>query len=74
MTLFPAEELAPAARRDRCRSCGHKLQDPVSLAYGIGPDCRAALGITSGPRVVRLARVRAGGNVDGQGDLLAEEE
>ncbi|MER7213177.1 DUF6011 domain-containing protein [Streptosporangium sp. NPDC000239] len=61
-------------RRGRCRICRHKLQDPVSQAYGIGPDCRAALGLTKGPRLIRLTRVRAGGHVPGQEDLLAGEE
>ncbi|MFD0472697.1 DUF6011 domain-containing protein [Nonomuraea thailandensis] len=30
----------------RCRCCRHKLLDPVSLAYGMGPDCRKRLGTT----------------------------
>ncbi|MFD9949853.1 DUF6011 domain-containing protein [Nonomuraea sp. NPDC059022] len=55
----------------RCRCCRHKLADPVSLAYGIGPDCRERLGITRRRRL-RLSRVRPGGDCPGQGDLLEE--
>lgn len=28
---------------DRCRSCGRPLQDPESIAAGLGPKCRRAL-------------------------------
>ncbi|WP_157253180.1 DUF6011 domain-containing protein [Nonomuraea typhae] len=55
----------------RCRSCHHKIADPVSLAYGIGPDCRERLGI-SPRRRLRLARVRPGGDCEGQTDILEE--
>ncbi|GAA2861449.1 DUF6011 domain-containing protein [Nonomuraea rubra] len=55
----------------RCRCCRHKLQDPVSLAYGIGPDCRKALGIVS-RKPVRITGVPTGWDVDGQTDLLEE--
>lgn len=60
--------------RDRCRICRHRLKDPVSMQVGIGPDCRAALGITPHRQRVRLARVRDGGDVPGQGDLLDGEK
>ena len=56
----------------QCRCCRRKLEDPVSLAYGIGPDCRKRLGIAPRARV-RLARTRPGGDCEGQGDLLEED-
>ncbi|MFB4280832.1 DUF6011 domain-containing protein [Nonomuraea sp. MTCD27] len=59
------------ATTGRCRCCRHKLLDPVSLSYGIGPDCRRKLGIT--PRKpVRIAGVPAGWEIEGQGDLLED--
>ena len=73
MTLFPEEPTSDKPVRDRCRICHHKLRDPVSMQVGIGPDCRAALGITPHRRRVRLARVRDGGACEGQEDLFAQE-
>ena len=55
-----------------CRRCHRALTDPVSLGFSIGPTCRDRLGITSRRRAVRLARVRAGGDVEGQLDVLGE--
>lgn len=60
-----------AARTGRCRCCRHKLEDPVSLAYGIGPDCRKKLGIVS-RRPVRITGVPTGWDCEGQADLLEE--
>lgn len=72
MTLFPADEPeTDPCTSGECRRCHRALTDPVSLGYSIGPTCRERLGIT-GRRAVRLARVRAGGEVPGQGDLLGE--
>lgn len=60
-----------AARAGRCRCCRHKLLDPVSLAYGIGPDCRKRLGIA--PRKpVRITGVETWRDCEGQTDLLEE--
>lgn len=59
--------------RGRCRICRHRLRDPVSREIGIGPECRKALNLTPRRRGVRLARVRDGGDVPGQGDLLEGE-
>jgi hypothetical protein len=75
VTLFADEptEPAPGEHSARCRRCRRELTDAESLGYSIGPVCRQRLGITSGPRVVRLARVRPCGDCDGQGDLLGEE-
>ncbi|MFI6594959.1 DUF6011 domain-containing protein [Nonomuraea sp. NPDC050536] len=53
----------------RCRCCHRPLTEDVSLGYELGPTCRKRLGITSRQRV-RLARVRPGGDCEGQGDLL----
>lgn len=72
MILFPADEPEPdACVSGECRRCHRALKDPVSLGYAIGPTCRERLGIT-GRRAVRLARVRAGGDVPGQLDVLGE--
>jgi hypothetical protein len=53
----------------RCRCCKRLLTADDSLGYVIGPTCRKRLGITSRQRV-RLARVKPGGDCEGQGDLL----
>ncbi|MFI6496884.1 DUF6011 domain-containing protein [Nonomuraea typhae] len=55
----------------RCRCCRRLLRAEESLGYGIGPDCRQRLGITPRRRL-RLARVRPGGECEGQTSLLAE--
>lgn len=73
MTLFPEEPTPDKPVRDRCRICRHRLRDPVSREIGIGPECRKALNLTPRRRGVRLARVRDGGDCEGQEDLLAEE-
>ncbi|MGV9803903.1 DUF6011 domain-containing protein, partial [Mycobacterium sp. NPDC003449] len=31
----------------RCRSCGRRLQDAVSIAAGLGPKCRRALTVAA---------------------------
>lgn len=59
--------------RGRCRICRHRLKDPVSREIGIGPECRKALNPTPRRHGVRLARIRDGGDCEGQEDLLAEE-
>ncbi|MFC4006604.1 DUF6011 domain-containing protein [Nonomuraea purpurea] len=75
MTLLDLDEPAPTVGESptvgQCRSCHHKLQDPVSLAYGIGPDCRKKLGIV--PRQpVRITGVEMWRDCEGQTDLLEE--
>jgi hypothetical protein len=32
---------AGLAAAHRCRECGRRITDPVSVAAGVGPDCRA---------------------------------
>jgi hypothetical protein len=59
-----------AARTGHC-VCGRPIWDPVSLHYGIGPDCRRRLGIVS-RRPVRITGVPAGWDCEGQADLLEE--
>jgi hypothetical protein len=40
--LQRAEALEDGLRAaGRCQDCGRRLSDPVSVAAGIGPDCRA---------------------------------
>lgn len=74
MIPFPADEPPDEpCTSGECRRCHRALTDPVSLGFSIGPTRRERLGITSRRRAVRLARVRAGGEVEGQGDLLGEE-
>lgn len=34
---------AALAAGDRCRVCGHDLEDPRSVARGVGPDCYAKM-------------------------------
>lgn len=72
MTLF-AEEGTP--RSVKCRACPRMLTDPASIALGFGPCCAKRLGLIPArrPRVASV-RTRAGGDVEGQGDLLAEGE
>lgn len=53
-----------AALTGRC-VCGRKIWDPVSLHFGIGPDCRRKLGIVS-RRPVRITGVPSGWECDGQ--------
>ncbi|MEV6036014.1 DUF6011 domain-containing protein [Nonomuraea sp. NPDC052116] len=52
--------------------CGRHLTAPESRRRGFGPECAEKLGIIppSSPRFRR----RDGGDCDGQGDLLAEQE
>ena len=59
------------AHTARCRACKRKLSDPESLGFVIGPTCRKRLGIDTGGRI-RLARVRPGGDCEGQTDLLED--
>jgi len=54
-----------------CRCCRHALRDPVSLAYGIGPDCRKRLGIVS-RKPVRITGVEMWRDCEGQTNLLEE--
>lgn len=72
MTLFVSEEGTP--RPVKCRACPKTLTDPASIARGFGPCCAKKLGLIPErrPRGVSV-RTRAGGDVEGQGDLLAEE-
>jgi hypothetical protein len=57
-----------------CQDCHRKLTDPRDVAPGRGRDCARKRGIVvTSPRRVRLARVRGWVEIDGQGDLLAEE-
>ncbi|WP_433364186.1 hypothetical protein [Streptosporangium sp. CA-115845] len=77
MIPFPADDEAPAAPRfTRCRACRKPLKARKWQELGFGRCCARRLGLlpAAGPRLVRLARVRAGGDVEGQADLLAEEE
>ena len=57
----------------RCRCCRRGLEDPVSLAYGIGPDCRKRLGIAP-RRPVRVTGVPAWRDCEGQADLLETDD
>lgn len=71
MNLLDLDEprVGESPTQARCRCCRHKLLDPVSLAYGIGPDCRKRLGIA--PRKpVRISGVPTGWDVEGQIDML----
>ncbi|GAA0853354.1 DUF6011 domain-containing protein [Streptosporangium amethystogenes subsp. fukuiense] len=71
MTLF-AEEGTP--RPVKCGACPRMLTDPVSIARGFGPCCAKNLGLLPEQRRRGSSgRVRAGGSVEGQEDLLAEE-
>ncbi len=75
MIPFPSDEEAPDVPvRGRCRECRRPLYDPRWIALGWGEDCAKKLGLlpASSPRV-RLGGVRAGGDVEGQEDLLAGE-
>lgn len=73
MTLFPSEnEETPCTVL--CRACHRPLTTPESRARRHGEKCAKDRGLLpAGPRIVRLARVRAGGSVKGQEDLLAGE-
>ncbi|WP_326642956.1 DUF6011 domain-containing protein [Streptosporangium sp. NBC_01755] len=74
MTLFATETETP--RTGKCGACRKVLTDPKWIALGFGKCCAKRLGLIPArrPRGVSLsARVRAGGDVEGQGDLLAEE-
>ncbi|MFN2636845.1 MAG: DUF6011 domain-containing protein [Gemmatimonadaceae bacterium] len=75
MIPFPADEAhTEAPRTKRCGACPRVLTDPVSVARGFGPCCAKRLGLlTAAGSRVRLGSVRAGGDVEGQGDLLGEE-
>ncbi|GAA3417635.1 hypothetical protein GCM10018952_50270 [Streptosporangium vulgare] len=73
MTLFAPEEGTP--RAVRCRACPKTLTDPASIARGYGPCCAKKRGLLPEPRRRGPSfRPRAGGSVDGQGDLLDEGE
>ncbi|MEV4383953.1 DUF6011 domain-containing protein [Streptosporangium sp. NPDC049644] len=71
MTLF-AEEGTP--RTGKCGACHKVLTDPKWIALGFGKCCAKRLGLIPArrPRGVSV-RTRAGGDVEGQEDLLAEE-
>jgi len=72
VTLF-AEEGTP--RRVKCRACPRMLTDPKWVAFGWGRCCAKKLGLIPAPRRRGASfRPRAGGDVEGQADLLAEEE
>ncbi|MEV8638910.1 DUF6011 domain-containing protein [Streptosporangium sp. NPDC051023] len=60
-------------RTVQCEACHRRLTDPKSIALKHGEKCAKDRGLIAGPRLVRLARVRAGGHVPGQEDLWAEE-
>ncbi|MEV8638948.1 DUF6011 domain-containing protein [Streptosporangium sp. NPDC051023] len=67
-----ASESTP--RSVRCRACPKRLTDPVSIARGYGPCCARKRGLIQPSPRRSYIRGRAGGDVPGQGDLLAEEE
>ncbi|MER5420357.1 DUF6011 domain-containing protein [Streptosporangium roseum] len=72
MTLFAEEPDPPSEpRAARCRCCRRLLTADDSLGYRIGRKCREKLGITS-RKAVRPARVRSGGDVPGQTNLMEE--
>lgn len=53
LTAIAADPTAAARRYGvllgHCGRCGRTLTDATSRAYGIGPDCREAMGITDAP-------------------------
>ncbi len=67
----PAKPEEPAEAK--CRRCRRKLQDPVSLGFQIGPDCRDHLGIPKPQKPPRIG-VRWTGPVEGQTDLLEQDQ
>ncbi len=81
MIPFPSDEDIPATPRfTQCRACRKPLKVRKWQELGFGRCCAKALGLlpvaTPRLRVARapVARVRAGGDVEGQADLLAEGE
>lgn len=69
----PAAPLADPQDAAQCRECHRPLKDPQSLLRRYGRDCAEKLGLV-GPKRVRLARVRYWAEIDGQADLLNEDE
>jgi hypothetical protein len=68
---FPADDVPATPRTVQCEACRRPLTDPVSIAMRHGEKCAKDRGlITAGPRVVRFARVRAGGDCPDQLNLL----
>lgn len=76
MNLLDGEEPPPDGSEShpegstRC-VCKRTLTDPVSIAYGLGPDCRKRLGVVP-RRPVGVTGVPAWRDCDGQTDLLEE--
>jgi hypothetical protein len=49
-----------AAAVTRCAVCGRRLTDPVSIGYGIGPECRSGMSDRQiAEQVAAVARMRA---------------
>lgn len=56
-------------KKPRCKRCGKPLSDPVSIAAGLGPQCRGAAQKNSTSRVRQSERHgRGGGGVIGAGN------
>ncbi|MER7361899.1 DUF6011 domain-containing protein [Nonomuraea wenchangensis] len=73
MNLLDLDEPGPhdseghAEGSTRC-ICRRTLTDPVSVAYGMGPDCRRKRGIVP-PQRVRITGVPSWRDCEGQQDL-----
>lgn len=68
----------------RCKKCGRRLSDPVSISYGYGPECiKTAVQLGQVPLIAltataaykRSIRFRTGNEyVDLTGDLFGDDE